>query len=253
MGSSKKIEGPQNPFLLEQSSSCNFTLDEFLINKPINYNLDELVKNNIIPSQECRVAQNPSSSYSSSSSPPIFQPNLKPVEEYPVQTGAENQFEGFVENNPAPLMAKIDHDLSEWEQKEMVLPSMPLQAIVGSNFQVSSEINNGFENKLIMDLAFLDYNKQLKNTGKCLDSQGESERKAESAERKKRRMIKNRESAARSRARKQAYTNQLQQNVLQLQNTNNWLRKRKEVNNLLDTRSMSAPRHQLRRTSSAEF
>ncbi|KAI3465074.1 hypothetical protein Pfo_021737 [Paulownia fortunei] len=302
MGSPKKVEGPQYPFLVKQGSLCNLTLDEFTIGKSIN-NLGELFKN-VISAEECLIMQNPSSSSSSSSSPPIFHGNpnisgalakqtiddvwndiacqehantmkshLPPadmstigeitLEEYLIQTGALNAAgnqEGFVQN-PVPLMAKVDqHMVREWQQQEVLLP-MPVQAIVGSNFQVSE---NGFENKM-MDLGYLE--KQLKMTAptqavaKYSDSQTETgkmrvftdERMAKTVERRQRRMIKNRESAARSRARKQAYTNQLQHNVLQLQTTNNRLRKRKEVNTLLNSISISAPRHQLRRTSSTEF
>ncbi|KAK6940109.1 Basic-leucine zipper domain [Dillenia turbinata] len=48
-----------------------------------------------------------------------------------------------------------------------------------------------------------------------------------SIEKRKKRMIKNRESAARSRARKQAYANQLEQEVLQLEKANDQLKKQK--------------------------
>ncbi|XP_060200699.1 ABSCISIC ACID-INSENSITIVE 5-like protein 3 [Lycium barbarum] len=72
-----------------------------------------------------------------------------------------------------------------------------------------------------------------------------------SIERRQSRMIKNRESAARSRARKQAYTKQLEQEVLELRKTNSWLKKQKDLEKLLC--SNAEPRHQLRRTSSASF
>ncbi|KAK4756125.1 hypothetical protein SAY87_009882 [Trapa incisa] len=74
-----------------------------------------------------------------------------------------------------------------------------------------------------------------------------------SVERRQKRMIKNRESAARSRARKQAYTNELEQKVSRLEEENERLRKRKAFENMLPTAQPSEPRHQLRRTSSAPF
>ncbi|XVE95374.1 hypothetical protein REPUB_Repub02eG0091600 [Reevesia pubescens] len=49
-------------------------------------------------------------------------------------------------------------------------------------------------------------------------------------ERRQKRMIKNRESAARSRARKQAYTNQLELEVDQLKKMNSWLKRQKSMN-----------------------
>ncbi|KAK1553879.1 hypothetical protein Q3G72_004769 [Acer saccharum] len=72
-------------------------------------------------------------------------------------------------------------------------------------------------------------------------------------ERRQKRMIKNRESAARSRARKQAYTNQLELEVLQLRKTNGWLKKQKEVEMLLSSYPTLRSRYQLRRTSSAQL
>ncbi|CAN6478862.1 unnamed protein product [Victoria cruziana] len=69
-------------------------------------------------------------------------------------------------------------------------------------------------------------------------------------DRRQKRMIKNRESAARSRARKQAYTSQLEGEVSQLKDVNSRLKKEKELDNVLSTQ-ISVPRYQLRRTSSA--
>ncbi|PQQ05135.1 ABSCISIC ACID-INSENSITIVE 5-like protein 2 [Prunus yedoensis var. nudiflora] len=54
--------------------------------------------------------------------------------------------------------------------------------------------------------------------------------KERTIERRQKRMIKNRESAARSRARKQAYTNQLEHEVFQLGKVNSWLKKQKSTN-----------------------
>ncbi|XP_050378575.1 ABSCISIC ACID-INSENSITIVE 5-like protein 3 [Argentina anserina] len=80
------------------------------------------------------------------------------------------------------------------------------------------------------------------------------EMKEKSIERRQKRMIKNRESAARSRARKQAYTNQLENEVFQLRKMNTWLKKQKEVEILLSSSPIhSMPVYQLRRTSSASF
>ncbi|GAB4855224.1 hypothetical protein Ancab_023849 [Ancistrocladus abbreviatus] len=74
-----------------------------------------------------------------------------------------------------------------------------------------------------------------------------------SVERRQKRMIKNRESAARSRARKQAYTNELENKVSRLEEENESLRKRKELEKLLPSLPPPEPRYQLRRTSSALF
>ncbi|KAJ4905095.1 ABSCISIC ACID-INSENSITIVE 5-like protein 2 [Raphanus sativus] len=73
-------------------------------------------------------------------------------------------------------------------------------------------------------------------------------------ERKQKRMIKNRESAARSRARKQAYTQELEIKVSRLEAENERLRRQKEVEKILPSAPPPDPkRQQLRRTSSAPF
>ncbi|KAK1576226.1 hypothetical protein Q3G72_012030 [Acer saccharum] len=72
-------------------------------------------------------------------------------------------------------------------------------------------------------------------------------------ERRQKRMIKNRESAARSRARKQAYTNELENKVSRLEEENERLKKRKELENILPSAPPPEPKYQLRRTSSASF
>lgn len=72
-------------------------------------------------------------------------------------------------------------------------------------------------------------------------------------ERRQKRMIKNRESAARSRARKQAYTNELENKVSRLEEENERLRKRKELEKMLPSAPPPEPKYQLRRTSSAPF
>ncbi|XP_044461723.1 ABSCISIC ACID-INSENSITIVE 5-like protein 2 [Mangifera indica] len=72
-------------------------------------------------------------------------------------------------------------------------------------------------------------------------------------ERRQKRMIKNRESAARSRARKQAYTNELENKVSRLEEENERLRKWKELEQLLPSAMPPEPKYQLRRTTSASF
>lgn len=72
-------------------------------------------------------------------------------------------------------------------------------------------------------------------------------------ERRLRRKIKNRESAARSRARKQAYHNELVIKVSRLEEANLKLKKEKEVETIMPCESSSETKYQLRRTSSASF
>ncbi|KAL0558653.1 hypothetical protein IC582_003231 [Cucumis melo] len=72
-------------------------------------------------------------------------------------------------------------------------------------------------------------------------------------ERRLKRKIKNRESAARSRARKQAYQNELVNKVSRLEEENLKLKREKEFDNMMQSKPISEPKYQLRRTSSASF
>ncbi|EES18419.1 hypothetical protein BDA96_09G188700 [Sorghum bicolor] len=72
-------------------------------------------------------------------------------------------------------------------------------------------------------------------------------------ERRQKRMIKNRESAARSRARKQAYTNELENKVSRLEEENERLKKQQELDEILSSAPPPEPKYQLRRTGSAAF
>ncbi|KAL3533310.1 hypothetical protein ACH5RR_006831 [Cinchona calisaya] len=69
-------------------------------------------------------------------------------------------------------------------------------------------------------------------------------------ERRQKRMIKNRESAARSRARKQAYTHELENKVTRLEEENERLKRQREMEKALPTVPPPEPKYQLRRTSS---
>ncbi|KAF7049140.1 hypothetical protein CFC21_057733 [Triticum aestivum] len=72
-------------------------------------------------------------------------------------------------------------------------------------------------------------------------------------ERRKKRMIKNRESAARSRARKQAYTNELENKISRLEEENEQLRSYKAFEPVVHCVPQQEPKNQLRRRNSASF
>ncbi|CAL9119748.1 unnamed protein product [Musa textilis] len=71
-------------------------------------------------------------------------------------------------------------------------------------------------------------------------------------ERRQKRMIKNRESAARSRARKQAYTNELENKISFLREENERLKKQKELESAIHV-PQPETKYQLRRTRSVPF
>ncbi|KAF7852210.1 hypothetical protein BT93_L5363 [Corymbia citriodora subsp. variegata] len=70
-------------------------------------------------------------------------------------------------------------------------------------------------------------------------------------ERRRKRMIKNRESAARSRARRQAYTHELEHKVMRLEEENARLRRQRDVEKMFPCEPPAEPKGKLRRTSSA--
>ncbi|CAD6203430.1 unnamed protein product [Miscanthus lutarioriparius] len=72
-------------------------------------------------------------------------------------------------------------------------------------------------------------------------------------ERRKKRMIKNRESAARSRARKQAYTNELENKISQLEEENERLRGHKAPEPVVQYEPQQELKNRLRRANSANF
>ncbi|KAA8522528.1 hypothetical protein F0562_013111 [Nyssa sinensis] len=197
------------------------------------------------------------------------------LEDFLIRAGVVNVGNQEVVVNPQPLMPidpmVVASQQADWLQFQMEAVrhqqeqqmTMPIQAVVESNFQVSDQ--SGFENPVV-DVGFPDNQlalpmPMLAVAATSPDSQVGVEKKRKftdemmekTIERRQKRMIKNRESAARSRARKQAYTNQLEHEVFQLRRTNNWLKKQKEVEKLLNSDAIHAPRYQLRRTSSAVF
>ncbi|RDX85102.1 ABSCISIC ACID-INSENSITIVE 5-like protein 2, partial [Mucuna pruriens] len=112
-----------------------------------------------------------------------------------------------------------------------------------------------------LDVSFADGQVALPSPlmGTLSDSQAPGRKRTpedmmeKTVERRQKRMIKNRESAARSRARKQAYTNELENKVSRLEEENESLRKRKELEKMLPCAPPPEPKYQLRRIASAPF
>ncbi|EYU43566.1 hypothetical protein MIMGU_mgv1a013815mg [Erythranthe guttata] len=198
--------------------SCNLTLDEFIKN----------IMKNPAEDSDIKIIQNPSYSSSSSYSPPsaektirhaeqnnansatknpnsLSQPQLEissnnggdiTLDEFLIQIGAvraRGNREGLVRNS-APLVPDVNqHVAIKLEQQNM-----------GSNFQ-GLENNNiyYYENKR-MDIDYKETNPETMAMEKGSDSKPECRNERIFInEKRQKRMIKNRESAARSRARKQ--------------------------------------------------
>ncbi|XP_059434372.1 ABSCISIC ACID-INSENSITIVE 5-like protein 6 [Corylus avellana] len=278
-----KAQDPQFPPLLaRQGSLCNLTFDEAQthlgnhVGKPLNNMLlDELLRN-IICVEEGQYS-------SSSSSASFFLGNLNLngtlsnktvdevwkdiVNEMDIQksTLGETTLEEFLVRagvvNPRPMMGIDPMAVVVSQQAD----SLQFQQIteLDSNFVFCDQ--SVYENP-VLDIGYSDNQLGMSVPMPAISStssgsQVAADRKRrcsdemmeKTIDRRQKRMIKNRESAARSRARKQAYTNQLEHEVFHLRKTNSLLKKQKEMDILLSSNPTSMPRYQLRRTSSGSF
>ncbi|KAK7855122.1 abscisic acid-insensitive 5-like protein 3 [Quercus suber] len=204
-----------------QGSLYNLTFDEVQshlgnnICKPLNtMNLDELLRN-LMSVEEGQLVQNTSSS----SSALLFLKNLNLNGTLRKKT-VDELWKEIVHKQHVNEMEKEQSTLGETTLEEFLVRAAISSA--SSDSQVAAERKR-----------------------RCSDEMMEK-----AIERRQKRMIKNRESAARSRARKQAYTIELETAVVNLRETNSLIKKRKEVDILLSSISTPMPKYQLRRTSS---
>ncbi|KAK8538737.1 hypothetical protein V6N12_034445 [Hibiscus sabdariffa] len=191
------------------------------------------------------------------------------LEDFLVRAGVINTGIQEGDLNPQQFMAidpmAVVSQQADWLQFQMAAVQAQQQqqmTMMDSNFNVPESV---YENQVV-DVGY--HENQLAITmpipamsATSSESQPTAARKhrysdvmEKTIERRQKRMIKNRESAARSRARKQAYTNQLEHEVDQLKKMNGWLKRQKETEMLLSSNTNdTVPKYQLRRTSSASF
>ncbi|XP_042496425.1 ABSCISIC ACID-INSENSITIVE 5-like protein 3 [Macadamia integrifolia] len=190
------------------------------------------------------------------------------LEDFLVRAGAINigNQDGVVNAQPPvaidPMVAASQQ--TDWMQFQMAAVQQQQQmSVLGSTMPLavsvfgSSAVDAGYpENQLAPSMPMplvlaTSAESQAAVERKRLRSSDEKMEKT--IERRQKRMIKNRESAARSRARKQAYTNNLENDVAQLKEANKELKKEKEMQMLFPFDPSAVPKYQLRRTSSAKF
>ncbi|GLT67426.1 hypothetical protein SLA2020_397370 [Shorea laevis] len=273
-----KAQGPQ---------LYNLTFDEVQtqlgnVGKPLNcMNLDELLRNIIWVEEGGQLVQNPSPSSLSSAS--FFLGNLnlngtlskKTVDEVwkdivnevdNQSTLGETTLEEFLVRagvvNPRPIMGIDNPMVTDSLQFQMaaVQQEQPM-TVLDSNFDFSDQ--SVYENPVVSDnqlgMSMSMPMPAISSTSSGSQVAAERKRRCsdemmeKTIERRQKRMIKNRESAARSRARKQAYTNQLEHEVFHLRKTTSLLKKQKEMEMLLSSNPTPKPKYQLRRTSSGSF
>ncbi|XP_010261155.1 PREDICTED: ABSCISIC ACID-INSENSITIVE 5-like protein 2 isoform X2 [Nelumbo nucifera] len=266
------------PLLARQGSLYNLTLEEVQnqvgdVGKPSNsMNLDELLKG-VVAAEGSEVThdqklstqeqENTGGDGSMQRQPTLGETTL---EDFLIRAGAisiGNQ-DGVL--NPHSLVA-IDPIVSttqqaDWLQLQMAAVQQQQMAVLGSSVPLAVSVfgnsagDSGYSgNQLALSVPMPVV------TVTSSDSQSTVERKQrfsdemmeKTIERRQKRMIKNRESAARSRARKQAYTNHLENKVSELKKTNKRLNRQKEIQMLLPLDPPLEPKYQLRRTSSTSF
>ncbi|XP_058107654.1 ABSCISIC ACID-INSENSITIVE 5-like protein 2 [Magnolia sinica] len=139
----------------------------------------------------------------------------------------------------------------QYQQQSMMggyMPGHPVAQPLGAGG--SPLLDVGYpENQMGMSSPAMGTLSDTQTPGRKRNAPGEVVEKT--VERRQKRMIKNRESAARSRARKQAYTNELEIKVSRLEEENERLRKLKELDRILYSAPFPEPKYRLRRTSSA--
>ncbi|KAK3025682.1 hypothetical protein RJ639_042022 [Escallonia herrerae] len=246
MVSPDKIQGPNIPLLVGQGALQNLSLDEVIQNPSSSSSSSSppLFRGNITFHGKLskktvdEVWEHVNAAYghdpSVQSQPTLGETTL---EDFLVRRENQNGFvtpQPVLEINPIVVVKQVPELL--WLQMHDTLH----QAVLESNFQVSQFCfknpvmeNNGYSDNQLA-LPILPVQAAAATTDSATSEVG-VERKRQfhdgtmekTIEKRQRRMIKNRESAARSRARKQAYTNQLEHEVCQLGRINNWLKKLK--------------------------
>ncbi|KAF9603971.1 hypothetical protein IFM89_039325 [Coptis chinensis] len=129
--------------------------------------------------------------------------------------------------NTHPL-ARMDPMSAEWLQFQMTTAQQQqrdqhMEVLLGSHVPVTSLPVGYSENQLAPSLPMVVASSSGIQTAPERKRRFSNEMMEKTIERRQKRMIKNRESAARSRARKQAYTNQLEHEVAQLRKGNKML------------------------------
>ncbi|XP_054789285.1 ABSCISIC ACID-INSENSITIVE 5-like protein 3 [Prosopis cineraria] len=188
----------------------------------------------------------------------VNRPSLKETTVADLMVREEAMNNGKQDHIGADVQPLITIDPTEMVSQQANWMQMQLQIPVGINYSdlgVRKSVSVTCYSEKVLPLGI---SLPITCSSKSQVEAGATERKRrysdetlnENFERKQKRMIKNRESAARSRARKQEYTKNMVEKRDRLEQRNCWLKKIKEAEARF---TKLTPKYQLRRTSSATF
>uniref|UniRef100_F6H0P1 BZIP domain-containing protein n=2 Tax=Vitis vinifera TaxID=29760 RepID=F6H0P1_VITVI len=174
------------------------------------------------------------------------------------QNGSTANAQPFMTMDP---MAVVPQQPADWFQLPVEAAQQQQPGVLDSSFHVSESVFEGpaieigySKNQMAMSTAVPAVTTSSPNSPVAVErKRWFSDEMMKTIERRQKRMIKNRESAARSRARKQAYTNHLEHEVHQLKKENDLLIRLKELQMRWSLNPTPGPKYQLRRTSSCLF
>ncbi|KAK7316607.1 hypothetical protein RJT34_00196 [Clitoria ternatea] len=257
----------QHSSLSRQGSWYSLTLDEVNsqlgdLGKPLgSMNLDELLQNvwTAEASKSVVIGMDNENNVSSSSSSLQRQASLtlaralsgKTVDDVwrEIQQGQRKRYGGEDVKGQDGEMTLGETTLEDFLVQAGLFAEASISPVVGLD-AMDSSVPHGFQQKT--GLSSSPSIESLSDTrpGRKRDASDAYEK---TLERRLRRKIKNRESAARSRARKQAYHNELVSKVSRLEEENVKLKKEKEFEERLPPDPLPEPKYQLRRINSAIF
>lgn len=179
------------------------------------------------------------------------------LEDFLVKAGIVAESSSGKKNQEQVMSPEQNLDQQETQWMQYQIPQIQQQhMVIPSHYQAPVTVTGN----PVMDTGYLETRMTISPTP-LMNTVSEFGRKRvacgdvveKTVERRQKRMIKNRESAARSRARKQAYTHELENKISRLEEENERLRRQKEVEKVLPCVPPSQPKYQLRRTTSSPF
>ncbi|ONK64427.1 uncharacterized protein A4U43_C07F25780 [Asparagus officinalis] len=163
------------------------------------------------------------------------------MDKFLIQSGAN--YTGYEGKSQSLLATEYEHNTTSEQKKHQEME------ILGSSLPIfgNASVNAGFPESPMPVVSMAMVKPSSSDMQMLVEINRNDDTVDKNIERRQKRMIKNRESAARSRARKQAYIHELEEKVKDLEDQNFKLKRRLTD---LGSDTFAGPRHQLRRTTS---